>query len=172
MPSRIEGLEKGADAYIAKPFSQEELVVRTKNLLELRRKLHERYASGNVSQLAPTPAFIREDEFMVQVTEIINQQLADENFNVPILCQEMAMSKSQLYRKFSALTNMSAARYIRKLRMQRAKNLLLTTSMNMTEISYEVGIKTLSTFSEIFKDEFGASPSEYLNHWIENHRIN
>lgn len=172
MPSRIEGLEQGADAYIAKPFSQEELVVRMKNLLELRRKLHERYASGNVSQLAPTQAFIREDQFMVQVTEIINQQLADENFNVPILCQEMAMSKSQLYRKFSALTNMSAARYIRKLRMQRAKNLLLTTSMNMTEISYEVGIKTLSTFSEIFKDEFGASPSEYLNHWIENHRIN
>jgi len=109
---------------------------------------------------------------MNRVTEIINRQLADENFNVHVLCQEMAMSKSQLYRKFSALTNMSAARYIRKLRMNRARNLLLTTSMNVTEISYEVGVKTLSTFSEIFKAEFGASPSEYLNQWIGNHRVN
>ncbi|WP_163709287.1 hybrid sensor histidine kinase/response regulator transcription factor [Mangrovibacterium lignilyticum] len=172
MPSRIEGLEQGADAYIAKPFSQEELEVRMKKLLELRLKLYERYANGNLSQLSPTTAFIREDQFMTQVTDIINRQLVEENFNVHVLCAEMAMSKSQLYRKFSALTNMSAAKYIRKLRMQRARHLLLTSSLNITEISYEVGIKTPSTFSEIFKDEFGQSPSDYQNHFNGHLRKN
>ena len=75
----------------------------------------------------------------------------------------MAMSKSQLYRKFRALTNDSAARYIRRQRMKRAKELLQTTNMNITEVGYEVGMKSLSTFSQLFKDEFGESPREFLN---------
>jgi AraC-like DNA-binding protein len=80
------------------------------------------------------------------------------------LCEDMAMSKSQLYRKFRALTNESAARYIRRQRMKRAKELLLNTDMNITEVGYEVGMKSLSTFSQLFKDEFGESPREFLNH--------
>jgi AraC-like DNA-binding protein len=83
----------------------------------------------------------------------------------------MAISKSQLYRKFKALREMSAARYIRKLRMERARHLLLTTAMNITEISYEAGMKTLSTFSELFKDEFGCSPREYVRNFHENHKV-
>ena len=173
LPSRIRGLEEGADAFVVKPFNQHELLVRITKLLELRRRLCERYAEGVLpSETNACTSILREDQFMKKLTACIRQNLPDENFDVHALCTEMAMSKSQLYRKFKALTNMSAAKYIRKLRMQRARHLLLTTSMNITEISWEVGIKTLSTFSEIFKDEFGQSPTEYQGHFSGNLREN
>ncbi|MGD9929106.1 MAG: ATP-binding protein [Mangrovibacterium sp.] len=164
IPSRIMGLEQGADAYVVKPFNQQELLVRINKLLELRRKLYLRYSNGEPSDISDNPILQREDQFFRKVTENVKKNLHDENYDVRVLCREMAMSKSQLYRKFKALTNLSAAKYIRKLRMEKARQLLLTSPMNVTEVSYEVGIKTLSTFSEIFKEEFGLSPTEYLHH--------
>ncbi len=163
IPSRIEGLETGADAYIVKPFNQRELLVRMQKLLELRRKLFQRYTSGNNLEFSSNPFIQKEDEFVKKLNEIIQNNLGDENFNIQELCCEMAMSKSQLYRKFSALTNQSAAKYIRSLRMKKAIELMQTSSMNITEIGYEVGMKSISVFSKTFKEEFGCSPSEYAN---------
>ncbi|PWE00650.1 hybrid sensor histidine kinase/response regulator transcription factor [Marinilabilia rubra] len=172
LPSRIEGLDQGADAYIEKPFNQQELLVRIKKLLELRWTLIQRYKNGESLIEPGNQSTRREDKFMKKVNASVKKHLRDENYDVHSLCEEMAMSKSQLYRKFKALTNMSASKYIRKLRMQHARHLLLTTSMNITEVSYEVGMKTLSTFSDIFKDEFGQSPSQYQNQYNGKHKRN
>jgi len=163
IPSRIEGLETGADAYIVKPFNQQELLVRMQKLLELRRNLFNRYSSGNGLEFSNDPMVQKENLFFQKLNEIIQKNLGDENFNIQALCSEMGMSKSQLYRKFKALTNKSVARYIRSLRMQKARDLLQTTSMNISEVGYEIGIKTPSTFSELFKNEFGKSPREFIN---------
>lgn len=160
--SRIEGLEQGADAYIVKPFSQQELLVRMRKLLELRKKIYSRYSNGNGLEYSNNPLIQKEDQFFKKLNESIDKNLNNENFNIQVLCDEMAMSKSQLYRKFKMLLNMSAAKYIRKLRLKKAGYLLQKTSMNVTEVSEEVGIKTLSTFSELFKTEFGQSPTEYI----------
>jgi signal transduction histidine kinase/DNA-binding response OmpR family regulator len=164
IPSRIEGLETGADAFIVKPFNQRELLIRMQKLLELRRNLFQRYTNGNGLESSSDPAIQKEDSFYKKLIEIIQSNLGDEFFNIQILCNEMGMSKSQLYRKFKALTNKSIAKYIRSLRMKRAKELLLSSTMNISEVSYYVGIKTLSTFSQLFKEEFGESPREFVNH--------
>lgn len=164
IPSRIEGLETGADAYIVKPFNQRELLVRMQKLLELRKKLFRRYSNGSSLELSSDPVIRKEDMFFKKLNEIILKNLGDEFFNIEVLCSEMAMSKSQLYRKFSALTNLSVAKYIRTLRMKKAKELLQTTSMNITEVGYEVGMKSVSVFSKLFKEEFGQSPSDFLHH--------
>lgn len=163
IPSRIQGLETGADAYIVKPFNQRELLVRMQKLLELRRKLFSRYSSGNSLEYSTDPVIQKEDKFFEKLNEIIRENLEDELFNVQVLCSEMAMSKSQLYRKFSALTNQSAARYIRTLRMKKAKELLQTTSMNITEVGYAVGMKSVSVFSKSFKEEFGYNPTDFVH---------
>lgn len=163
IPSRIEGLETGADAYIVKPFNQRELLVRMQKLLELRRKLFERYSSGDEFELSSDPLVQREDQFMQHLNEIIQGNLGDEFFTIRELCREMAMSKSQLYLKFKALTNLSVAKYIRTLRLRKARELLQTTTLNVTEIAYEVGMKSLSAFSKSFKEEFGCNPSEFAN---------
>ncbi|QIA06451.1 hybrid sensor histidine kinase/response regulator transcription factor [Draconibacterium halophilum] len=167
IPSRIEGLEQGADAYVVKPFNQQELLVRLQKLLELRKKLYERFSKGNGFDYSKDPIMQREDRFMKKLNSTISENLNNEDFSIPELCEEMAMSKSQLYRKFKALTNQSVARYIRSLRMQKAKHLLSSSSMNITEIGYEVGMKSLSTFSQVFKEEFGKSPREFLMHESE-----
>lgn len=164
IPSRIEGLETGADAYIVKPFNQRELLVRMQKLLELRKKLFQRYSNGNGLESSSDPVIQKEDKFFKKLSEIMQNNLADEFFNIQVVCSEMGMSKSQLYRKFKALTNKSVAKYIRSLRMKKARELLQSSTMNITEVSYEVGIKTLSTFSQLFKEEFGESPREFLNH--------
>ena len=101
---------------------------------------------------------------MRKLDAIVQQHLNNEKFSIELLCSEMAMSKSQLYRKFKALTNQTVARYMRRLRMQKARELLLTRTMNVSEVGYEVGMKSLSTFSQLFKEEFGKSPREYLLH--------
>ncbi len=163
IPSRIEGLETGADAYIVKPFNQRELLVRMQKLLELRRKLFRRYSTGNGLEFSSDPILQKEDMFFKKLNEIILKNLGDEYFNIQVLCREMAMSKSQLYRKYSALTNIPAAKYIRTLRMKKAKELLQTTSMNITEVGYEVGMKSGSVFSKSFKEEFGYSPTEFVH---------
>ena len=168
IPSRIEGLETGADAYVVKPFNQQELLVRMRKLLELRRNLFKRYTNGNGQEVSSDPVIQKEDAFFKQLNESINNKLSDENYDIHQLCEDMAMSKSQLYRKFKALTNQSAAKYIRKQRMKRAKELLQTTDMNITEVGYEVGMKSLSTFSQLFKDEYGESPREFLSHLQSN----
>ncbi|WP_163709293.1 hybrid sensor histidine kinase/response regulator transcription factor [Mangrovibacterium lignilyticum] len=168
IPSRIEGLETGADAYIVKPFNQRELLVRMQKLLELRRKLFQRYSHETNLELSPDPILQKEDQFIQKINETIRNNLGDEFFNIQVLCSEMAMSKSQLYRKFKALTNQSAAKHIRTLRMKKAKDLLQTTSMNITEVGYEVGMKSVSAFSQVFKEEFGQSPSEFAHHMADN----
>jgi len=167
IPSRIEGLETGADAYIVKPFNQRELLVRMQKLLELRRRLFRRYSTGNSLEFSSDPVIQKEDQFFIKLNEIVKKNLGDEFFNIQVLCDKMAMSKSQLYRKFSALTNLSAAKYIRTLRMKKAKELLQTTSMNITEVGYEVGMKSASAFSQVFKEEFGQSPREFVSHMQE-----
>ncbi len=171
IPSRIVGLETGADAYIVKPFNQRELMVRMQKLLELRRNLFRRYSSGTHLEFSSDPILQKEDLFFRKLNEVIMKNLSDEFFNIHELCKEMAMSKSQLYRKFSALTNIPAAKYIRTLRMRRAKELLQTTSMNITEVGYEVGMKSVSVFSKLFKEEFGYSPTDFVHQNLTTNEV-
>jgi len=160
--SKISGLSLGADAYMVKPFNKKELRIRLEKLIELRRKLFLRYSSGNNLEFSSDPVFQKEDMFFKKLNEIILNNLGDEFFSIQKLCDEMAISKSQLYRKFKALTNDSAARYIRRQRMKRAKELLQSSDMNITQVGYEVGMTSISVFSRIFKEEYGCSPTEFV----------
>ena len=97
--SRISGLERGADAYLTKPFNKKELFVRLKNLLKIRKNLQERYSS--LEELAPTQevAFQQEDEFIEKVRTAIEENLDDETYGIAELCKTVFMSRAQLHRK-------------------------------------------------------------------------
>ena len=70
----------------------------------------------------------------------------------------MNLSRSQLYRKIKALTGMSTAIYMRFVRLQKAKELLGSSELSITEIAYRVGFNTPVYFSQSFKEVFGESP--------------
>lgn len=162
--SRLTGLERGADAYIAKPFNKDELIIQMNRLVNQRKKLQERYSSvGNVVE-TQNPTFKIDDSFMKKIHDFMLDNLNDEKFNIEDLCVEMAMSRTQLYRKFKTLTNRTVFEYLFSIRLHKAKELLMTTNSNVSEIAFLSGFKNLSHFSRVFTDEFGVNPSKIREH--------
>ncbi|WP_436516036.1 hybrid sensor histidine kinase/response regulator transcription factor [Ekhidna sp. To15] len=159
--TKIHGLTTGADEYLTKPFDNDELLVRVKNLIESRTKLKQKFSQtlklepSQIEVTSPDEAFIR------KAMETVNKYLADEAFNVESFQKEMAMSRMQLHRKLKALTNFSASEFIRDLRLQRASTLLSNGHMNVAETAYSCGFNSLSYFTECFKEKYGATPSKF-----------
>lgn len=159
--SRIEGLEMGADAYLAKPFNQQELEVSLRKSLELRERLRQRYAGG---ELPPAPAaagaFRREDAFVQQLRELIAQHYADERFNVEALAKSLAMSETQLRRKTKALLDEMPKDILRAYRLKKSYELLQQGELNVSEVSDATGFKDMAHFSNAFYQAYGKRPSE------------
>ncbi|MDP2888065.1 MAG: ATP-binding protein [Bacteroidota bacterium] len=161
--SRLSGLESGADAYLAKPFDEKELHIVLKNLIGIRKKLHERYASPDKFPPLPENGYKIEDAFMEKVRHVLEANLDDDEFGITQLCRELAVSRTQLYRKFKSVSNQSIADYFKLLRLFKSKSLLSTTKMNVTEVAFASGFKNLSYFSREFTHQFGKSPKEFRN---------
>lgn len=101
-----------------------------------------------------------EEAFMKQVRGIMEDNLANEDFGILQLCRELTMSRAQLYRKFKALTNQTVSKYIRSVRLDKAKELLSSTNLTVSEVAFEVGYKSVSHFSTHYTQEFGINPSK------------
>ncbi|RMG22799.1 MAG: response regulator [Bacteroidetes bacterium] len=160
LESKIEGLQKGADDYLVKPFSAEELKVRMANLIELRKKL--RAQLNKVIKLEPEEIQVHsmDEAFIKRVIEAVTRYMDHEAFGVEDLGREVGMSRSQLHRKLTALTGMSPSLFIRHLRLKRAHSLLEQQAGTAAEIAYTVGFSSPAYFSKCFKEEFGITPGE------------
>lgn len=170
-----EGYEVGADSYLTKPFSASLLRSRINNLLESRRKMAEQFQSAhsNTTKLKEKQSIVTEslskldNEFIEKVTQLIEENLSSEKFDITYLSDKMYMSNSTLYRKMKALTGLSTNEYIRKIKMKTAEELLLEGKYNISEIAFKVGINSVGYFRQCFKEEFGLSPSDYLKQIME-----
>jgi len=165
MESRISGLKKGADAYLAKPFHEEELRVRMEKLLELRRHLQEKYRRQGLERVSmeagPETEPSLEGTFLREIRRQIEEHLTDESLDVSKLCRLMAMSRTQLHRKLTALTGMPATKFIRSVRLNEARELLRKPGLTISEVAYESGFSSPNYFSRAFSEMFGMSPTEY-----------
>lgn len=159
--SRMEGLSRGADEYIAKPFDRQELEIRLRNLLENRRRLQARYASLPLPPASEDPELILEDAFLLKIRDVVEAHLSDADFEMPQLERALGMSRSQIFRKVKALTNQSPTLFIRSVRLHKAKELLQSSKLSVAEVAYEVGFTTPSYFSTAFLEEFGKNPSDF-----------
>ena len=162
---KIDGISSGADAYLTKPFHKEELLLRMKMLIAKRKQLQEKYAVNTVitttkKESQPTDKNL---VFLKSVVDVIHNHIEDSNFGPTELAKSMAMSDSQLYRKLKAISNSSTAIFIRKVRLEKGKELLKTTDLSISEIAYAIGFNDPNWFSKTFKEEFKQSPSEFRN---------
>jgi signal transduction histidine kinase/DNA-binding response OmpR family regulator len=158
--NRITGLETGADAYVPKPFSSEELHARVKNLIENRIKLKEKYSRTLLvkPQVASEPSM--EEKFLLRVKGVVDKHLDDEHFSVEELSKEVGMSRAQLHRKLIALTGVSASRFVRNYRLEHAYQLLQNKVGTVSEIAYRVGYSSPAYFTKCFTEDYGISPSQ------------
>lgn len=195
MESKLEGLEQKADAYLTKPFHKKELLLRIKNLLELRQLLQQYYISalengtsgfhppkkhtglnkvknatkamGMHQAAAPSThgtmpfANSLDHAFVNKIKNTVESHLDDMDFDVEKLCRAVALSHSQVHRKLSALTGLSATYFIRHVRLLRAKQLLLHSGYKISAIAADCGFNDAAYFSRVFKKEFGLTPQKW-----------
>ena len=160
--SKIAGLKRGADAYLPKPFHKEELLAQLENLVEQRKKLQLRYQGAALPEPEPEDvATAMEDAFLLKARALVEDNMDKADFDISWLAHEAGMSRVQLFRKVKALTDDSPSMFVRAIRLQKAKTLLRTTQLNISEIAYEVGFSDPAFFSRVFREEFGMSPTEY-----------
>lgn len=160
LQSKLEGFDLGADAYISKPFVEDELRIRLKSLILLRRKLQEKYIASGWGMIPEKTSRNNEEIFIRNVLEIIKNNMHDDSFGITLICLSIGMSRAQLYRKFKALTDKSIYDYIRTMRLEKARMLLERTDINVSEAAYATGFRNISHFSRIFTEHFGLHPSD------------
>jgi DNA-binding response OmpR family regulator len=160
---KIEGLLTGADDYIVKPFNHQELHIRVGKLVEDRKRLRELFRREILLQPESISLASADEVFLQKVTGTVEQFLADQDFDVERLGQEVGMSRTQLYRKLFALTGQAPSDFIRTLRLKRAAALLTQKVGNVAEVAYRVGFKEPSYFSRCFTQAYGCPPSQYAS---------
>lgn len=157
----IKGLETGADDYITKPFNTRILYARIKNLIELRRYLQQ--TIDREMTLQPTKMAVSQvdKEFVKDLKEVIEKNIADPDFNVEELCRRLYMSHATLYRKIHALTGESPTEFIRSFRLKRGAELLKSDFGSILEVALEVGFASANYFTKCFKKKFHQLPSTF-----------
>lgn len=165
--ARLTGLRKGADAYLGKPFHQEELKVRIQTLLDQRRRLQAYYCSvagiskRNGENRPEAGEIALENAFLQKVNALIEKHLHEETFGAEQLGKALFVSASSLNRKIKALTGLTPIQYIRAFQMTRASKLLTETELTIAEIARQTGFTDQRYFSRIFKKEKGKTPTSY-----------
>ena len=160
---RAEGYEHGADSYITKPFHSKVLLARINNLLKQRRLLKTLFkdiTQADEQTIDQSSMDDRDKQFMKQLHQIIQSNLSRSEFGVEDIGREIGLSRVQLYRKVKAMTGSSVVDLMRKARLYKAKHLLESRSMSISEVAYEVGFSAPSYFTKCFKDEYGMLPGE------------
>jgi ligand-binding sensor domain-containing protein/signal transduction histidine kinase/DNA-binding response OmpR family regulator len=160
---QIEGMVVGADDFITKPFDIALLSTKVENLLMLRRSLREKYSGEMVLQPKNITINTPDERFLQRTIENIENNITDPEFDIDRLSQAVGVSRTQMYRKLSVLTDMTVREFIKSIRLKRAAQLLEQNKMNISEVAFAVGFKDLSHFRKCFRQEFGMSASEYTS---------
>ncbi|MFA9390093.1 MAG: response regulator [Prolixibacteraceae bacterium] len=157
--TQVAGFETGADDYIEKPFLPQLLLAKIQSLLLNREKLKVQFRKMPQPGELKNQLSSRDKEFLQKVNQLIEIHIGDSLFSIELLSEKLNMSRATFYRKFSDLTGVKPADYIRRYRLKTAYDLFLSTAKTTQEVCEMVGFQSVSHFRKNFKDEFGESPS-------------
>lgn len=166
LESKVEGMENGADAYIEKPFLVQQVRLQIDNLLKLRQAFHQLMISfqdsGDNGSIMTDYGLTQKDcKFTADLQALLTDRLADENFSLDTLAEELNMSRSSFYRKIKALSGMSPNDYMKSVRMNKAAE-LIGQGERISEVAAQVGFSSSSYFAKCFKAQFGVLPKEFV----------
>ena len=156
---KLKGIDSGADVYLNKPFNMKVLKSHLKQLITSRQILFDKYFNGVHNSIIAENSTSLDKEFMNTVLTYINDNISDEKLNVEHLANQLFLSRSKLYRKIKALTGDTANEFIRKVRLEKAKQIIEQSDLTISEVCYKVGFSSPSYFTKCFKDYFGVLPT-------------
>lgn len=160
--SKIEGMELGADSYIEKPFSSSYLLAVVANLINSREKLRREFANSPYAEVSTMALSKADEEFIKKLDEIIQANLANQEFNIYDMADSFNMSRSSFYRKVQVVLDLTPKEYLRVERLKRAAQLLKSKEYRINEICYMVGFNTSSYFTKCFLKQFGVLPKDFV----------
>lgn len=156
----IKSLEVGADLFLTKPFNLKVLKQSIKGLLFNREKLRY-YYTNNIDKIETDGLSLIEKEFLSKINLILEKNIDDSSFSVEELAGKLNISRVQLYRKVKAVLGIGVGDYINNYRLEKAKDLLTTSTLNISEIAYSCGFASPNYFSTSFKMKYGISPKDF-----------
>jgi signal transduction histidine kinase/DNA-binding response OmpR family regulator len=162
--NRLEGLEKGADAYLTKPFNVSELHATIDNLIATRLRLRGKFSGSQkpIDKVKQIEVKGNDEQLMERIIKSVNDHLSDSDFGVDTICQDAGISRAHLHRKMKEMTGIPVSEFIRNIRMEQAARLLKEQKLNITQVAYTVGFSSLPYFSAVFRKHFGISPREFI----------
>ncbi len=168
---KLEGLGIGADDYITKPFSMDEVTARVHNLIERQKRLQKHFAKeseriiSNKPENHPDPVDVESADhvYLERIRTIVQERMHNEDFSVEDLSALMFQSRTQLFRRMKELINETPSGFIKRMRLERGADLLVKKAGNVSEIAYSTGFRSVAQFSKSFRDHFGESPTSYTS---------
>ncbi len=157
----IEGLETGADDYIPKPFNLEVLQARMTNLIDGRRRLKKMFSSPQDALLNELTSNPIDEEFMLKVYAVLEKSYQNPEFSASQFASDMFVSRSLLYKKIRAITDLNITDFINSFKLKKAVELIQGNKLPIADIAFNVGFNDPKYFSRIFRKFYGMSPSEF-----------
>jgi YesN/AraC family two-component response regulator len=151
----------GADEYIMKPFETDELKARIKNLIQQRERIHQHFKEHGLIELNLAKINATDKKFLQSIYELVINNISKQNFTVEQLAEMINISRSVMHKKIVSLIGETPGELIRRVRINKAAELIEKRFGNLSEIALEVGFNNPAYFSEAFKKQFGVTPSQY-----------
>lgn len=165
---KYEGLETGADEYITKPFKTHYLLLKVKNLIAQRDLMREHFKREALFDLGSTTVTSIDEKLLKNAVEYILENISDPKVSVNKLSEHVGMSRVHFYRKIKALTNQTAVEFIRNIKIKKAAEILGQGKLSVKEVQYMVGFEDAGYFRECFKNQFGKTPTSFIQKETES----
>lgn len=165
----IEGLNRGADDYITKPFDSRILLAKCNNMIRNRLLIQQQFTRKPISEIDLTTINPLDKNLLRETARIIEENIDDPEFDIPQLCKELGMGRTLLYSKFKALTGMTPNNFILNHKLRIAAVMLKEhPEMQVAEVGYKLGFTSPIYFSRCFKAHFNTSPQGYRKEGSED----
>lgn len=163
---RIEAYESGADGFLSKPFNLSLLHARIKNLLRGKERTARDFKKQLVFEAQELNYTSLDEDFLQRAISCVQKHLDNSEFDQQQFMEEMATSKSTLYKKLKSLTGLNTSAFIRNIRLKAACQIIEEKKrVRISELAYAVGFNDPKYFSACFRKEFGMLPSEYMERY-------